>query len=236
MARAVCNTCADKIVHANAHYFSSVLIDASQAVEGTSSSRSKGRKRTHDESEDENGRGLLTPPAENDLHEAEKAHRLLRELWRAAPEITRNVIPQVEAELRTENVRLRDMAVQTVGDMIAGIGAAGPAQPPIMDPAAYPSQSLEPDPGSSQQPNSLLQSSAPLAFSTAYPVAYQSLVDRHKDKSWQVRATFATAAGHIVLTSAGGKGLSNSQQRNCCRAYLICSTTWMTGCDWPRSK
>jgi sister-chromatid-cohesion protein PDS5 len=213
MARAICNTCHEKMSRAIGQYFSSVLIDATESFSSLKGSKSRGKKRTHDESEDESDDGLLTPPVEEDLREVEKAHRLLRELWRSAPDVILNVVPQMEAEIEAENPQLRTMAVQTVGDMIAGIGAAGPPSPPILDPAAYPSQSVQEGQISQQSLNPLLVPNAPHAFSSVYSNAYQRFVERFKDKAATVRSAWVTEAGRILATSAGGKGLDQDQEK-----------------------
>ncbi|KAK0882776.1 Sister chromatid cohesion protein pds5 [Friedmanniomyces endolithicus] len=218
MARSVCNTAADKMSRVIGHYFSSVLIDASETF-ATAKPKPRGKKRTHDESEDESDDGLLTPPAEEDWREVEKAHRLLRELWRSSPDVISNIIPQMEAEVAAENAQLRIMAVQTVGDMVAGIGAAGPPPPAVMDPATYPSQSLETSSRPVQYDNVLLAPAAPHAFSSVYPAAYRGFVDRHRDKNVQVRSAWAVAAGLIVETAGGGKGLDADQETQLLR-YL----------------
>ena len=213
MARSVCNTCHDKMSRAIGQYFSSVLIDASETFTTTKNGKSRGKKRTHEESEDESDDGLLTPPAEDDFREVEKAHNLLRELWRSSPDVIQNVIPQIEAEIEAESPQLRTMAVQTIGDMIAGIGAAGPPPPAILDPAAYPSQSLEDSRISSQPQNVLLVPNAPHAFSSVHPNAYQLYIERYKDKIALVRCAWVSAACRIILTSGGGKGLDEEQEK-----------------------
>jgi sister-chromatid-cohesion protein PDS5 len=121
-----------------------------------------------------------------------------------------NVIPQIEAEIAAENLPLRIMAVQTVGDMIAGIGAAGPPPQPVLDPVAYPSESVGVP--VQQHLSVLLTPAAPLAFSSAYPSAYQAFCDRHRDKAPQVRAAWATAVGRVIYTFGGGKGLDSDQE------------------------
>ncbi|KXS95952.1 hypothetical protein AC579_1747 [Pseudocercospora musae] len=220
MARSICNTCEETMIRQIGSYFNSVLIDASSVSGPSKPSKSRGKKRTHDESEDEDedDSSVLLQPSDEDLQEVAKAHRLLRELWRACPAVIQNVIPQIEAETAVENVPLRVLAVRSIGDMIAGIGAAGPPPPIPLAPDAYPSQSLEsyatPAPS-----NILLVPAAPQAFSNAYPSAYQAFFDRHRDKSAQVRAAWVTEAGRIVLTSAGGKGLDSDQETRILRCF-----------------
>ena len=48
MARAVCNTCHEKMSRAIGGYFSGVLIDASETVATARAGKSRGKKRTHD--------------------------------------------------------------------------------------------------------------------------------------------------------------------------------------------
>ncbi|CAK4032427.1 related to sister chromatid cohesion and DNA repair () [Lecanosticta acicola] len=213
MAKSICNVCEDKMVRHIGQYFNSVLIDANEIVSTAKphARKSHGKKRTRDESDDESDVGLPTPPSETDLEEVSKAHKLLRELWRSCPEVIRNVIPQLEAELGVEYLQLRTLAVETIGDMIAGVGAAGPPPSVPLDPAAYPSQSLEETP--SPAPNNiLLAPAAPHAFSSAYPTTYHAFLVRNRDKFAQVRGAWATAAGRILLTSGGGKGLDAEQE------------------------
>ena len=213
MARSVCNTCAEKMNHAIGQYFNSVLIDASETFSAGVGGKLRGKKRTHDESEDESDDGLPTLPAEDDLREVEKAHRLLRELWRSSPDVITNVVPQMEAEIEAESPQLRTMAVQTIGDMIAGIGAAGPPPQVPLNPAAYPSQSLEEYSASPHTQNVLLMPNAPHAFSSVYSNAYHHFVRRQNDKAPQVRCAWVMEAGRIIHTSGGGKGLDEEQEK-----------------------
>ena len=213
MARAVCNLCGEKMSQAIGQYFSSVLVDASDLIATGKTGKPRGKKRTHDESEDESDDGLLTPPSEDDFREVDKAHRLLRELWRSSPDVITNVVTQVETELEAENTALRTMAVLTIGDMVAGIGAAGPLPPANLDPTAYPSQSLTEGNSTSQPQNPLLTPNAPHAFSSVYPSTYHRFIGRHKDKIAGVRAAWTTEAGRIILTSGGGKGLDDDQEK-----------------------
>jgi sister chromatid cohesion protein PDS5 len=212
MARSVCNSCPEKMTREIGKYFSSVLIDATESFTALKTQKHRGKRRTYDESEDESDDGMVTPPPEHDLDEVEKAHRLLRELWRSSPDVIQNVVPQMEAEVGAENALLRTMAVQTVGDMVAGIGAAGPPPAPILDPSAYPSQSLETASPQNQIHSVLLTPSAPHAFSSVYPSAYQAFIDRKRDKAATVRSAWVTAVGRIIATSGGGKGLDADQQ------------------------
>lgn len=213
MARSLCNSCAEKLRLPVSKYFSSVLLDASETItSGKSSSKPRGRKRTHAESEDEADDGMITPPAETDFDEVEKAHRLLRELWRTTSDVVENVITQLDTEIRAENEKFRVCAVETVGDMIAGIGAAGPPPPAQMDPAAYPSQSLEMNTGLSVD-NALYKPIAPHDFSTKFPDCYEGFMGRYQDRSGKVRSAWTVAAARIIRTSGGGRGLDHGQEK-----------------------
>ncbi|KAM0716615.1 hypothetical protein Q7P37_008060 [Cladosporium fusiforme] len=213
VARSICSQCTEPLSIAVSNYYSSVLIDASEAPVSSKLGKSKGRKRTHAESEDESDDGLMTPPAEQDFGDVEKAHRLLRELWRTSSDVIDGVVPQITSEMKAENVQIRTLAVQTVGDMIAGIGAAGPPPPEPLDPAAYPSQSVEST--TSQQPeNALYKPIAPHDFSSKYPDCYHEFLRRRVDRSPLIRSAWATAAARIVLTSGGNRGLDADQEQN----------------------
>ena len=130
MAKNVCNSFPEKMARLIGNYFSSVIVDFTNA--GTTY---KGHSKDDDDD-------LPRGPSEDDINEAHKAHRLLRELWKCCPGVLQEIIPHLQDELATENVQLRQLATETFGDMISGIGAAGPPPPPDMDPVAYPSQSL----------------------------------------------------------------------------------------------
>ena len=121
------------------------------------------------------------------------------------------IIPQMEIELATDNLHIRLMAVDALGGMIAGIGAAGPPAPPTLDPAAYPSQSLaEPE----QRPyHFLLTPSSTISFISRYPATYEAFLGRRRDKSPTVRAAFATWVARIILFDVGGKGFNSEKQR-----------------------
>jgi sister-chromatid-cohesion protein PDS5 len=209
VARSICAQCTGPLSTAIATYYTSVLIDASEAP--SKFGKSKGRKRTHDESEDESDDGMVTPPAEQDFRDVEKAHRLLKELWRTSSDVIDGVVPQVTTEMKAENVQIRTLAVQTVGDMIAGIGAAGPPPPEPLDPAAYPSQSVD-STTSQQSENALFKPIAPHDFSSKYPECYQEFLRRRVDRSPLIRSAWATAAARIVLTSGGNRGLDADQE------------------------
>lgn len=203
MAKAICNACPEKMTSYVSQYFNNVIIDASDSTANGHSKRHRHVDFVDSDDEGEN------------VKELDKAHRLIRELWRACPDVLQNVIPQLEAELSAESISLRLLATQTIGDIASGVGIAGPPPPPSMDPAAYPPASLTSDSESGVPPitNELLTPLSPKPFSQAHSGAYESFLTRRQDKSASVRAAWATAIGRILLTSAGGSGLSDYEEK-----------------------
>lgn len=201
MAKTVCNTIPDKMARYVGQYFSDVILDVSGKP--TAGGHKDG------ESDDEDA---PTGPSEADFRELRKAHQLLRELWRAAPTVLVNVIPQVDHELATDNVQLRLLATETLGDIISGIGAAGPPPLPVFDPAAYPPPRLSDETPEHPTASILTTPISPLSFAQTHPQAFSNFVSRKNDKSALVRAAWTTSVGYIVSTSAGGIGLSREDE------------------------
>ncbi|KAL9080593.1 MAG: hypothetical protein Q9157_000648 [Trypethelium eluteriae] len=209
MAMNICNSQPEKMGRYITQYFSSVIMNVSGAGSGLllSKSRSKAKAKDNEETDSEETSG----PSEANLKELQKAHRLARELWRATPDVLQNIVPQIEAELAAENEDIRLLATETMGDMVAGIGAAGPPSPPMLDPAAYPSQSLQISRGPTEY-NFLTTPNSPHAFNTVYPTPYQTFLGRRNDKSSRIRAAWTTTIGRIILTSAGNVGLDDTDE------------------------
>ncbi|KAJ5811495.1 hypothetical protein N7474_007796 [Penicillium riverlandense] len=208
MAKAICQACPERMTSHISQYFNNVIIDASVSA-GKSNGAKHGAKKPNLDDSDEEG---------EDIKELSKAHRLIRELWRACPEVLQNVIPQVEAELSVESVALRLLATQTIGDLAAGIGVAGPPPPPPMDPAAYPPVTLVEYAQTIPQPNVLLTPLSLKPFSQAHTSAYEAFLSRRLDKTPSVRAAWVTAVGRILFTSAGGSGLSENEEQGLVRS------------------
>ncbi|KAK1640139.1 armadillo-type protein [Colletotrichum phormii] len=202
MAKEICNVCTEKMVHYVSQYFSDVILDASRFAAKTVG-------KSHEDEEDEDApRG----PTDAELKELRKAHYLIRELWRASPSVLQNVIPQVEAELSADNVDLRQLATETLGDMISGLGAAGPPPPPVLDPAQYPPLRLA-DEAPSQISDSVLTTPlSPQSFAQTHSSAYNHFLGRRNDKTATIRAAWTNAVGYILATEAGGIGLSREEQ------------------------
>ncbi|KAJ4331601.1 Sister chromatid cohesion protein pds5 [Ascochyta clinopodiicola] len=212
MAKNVCNAYPDKMARLIGNYFSSVIVDF------TNSGPSFKRNRAGSEDLDDDG---AKGPSDDDIQEANKAHRLLRELWKCCPGVLQDIIPHLQDELGTENVQLRQLATETFGDMISGIGAAGPPPPPQMDPVAYPSQSLTR--ADAERPFDFLTTPTSInSFPTQHPVAYHSFLQRKNDKSPIIRASWTTAIGRILTTSAGGIGLDPEEEQNLLKSFAEC--------------
>jgi sister-chromatid-cohesion protein PDS5 len=203
MAKAICQACPERMTSHISQYFNNVIIDASGP--SNQANGAKGSRKLNLDDSDEEG---------EDTKELSKAHRLIRELWRACPEVLQNVIPQVEAELSAESVALRLLATQTIGDLAAGIGVAGPPPPPSMDPAAYPPVTLVELSQIVTQTSVLLTPVSPKPFSQVHASAYEAFLSRRLDKTPSVRAAWATVVGRILLTSAGGSGLSEHEEQS----------------------
>ncbi|EKG10862.1 Armadillo-like helical [Macrophomina phaseolina MS6] len=206
MAKNICNSCADKMARLISQYFSSVIMDATSlgaAPVHKAGKRGRTESSIGDEPDDDRPRQVT----EEDLHESRKAHRLLRELWRSTPMVLQDIIPQLEAELGAEDVQLRTLATETLGDMVSGIGAAGPPPPPTYNPSAYPSQSLAASTDRLQTYNFLTTPTSPHSFSSRYHQVYESFLSRRNDKSPVIRSAWVTSIGRILATNAGGVGL-----------------------------
>lgn len=203
MAKTVCNTCPEKMARYVSQYFSDVIMDISGK-----GGHMNGHRDDRDSDDDE----APTGPSESDFRELRKAHQLLRELWRASPTVLQNVVPQLDHELSADNVQLRLLATETLGDMISGIGAAGPPPPPVLDPAAYPPVRLGDDVPDQPETSILTTPMSPLSFAQTHSQAFHNFVSRKNDKSPLIRAAWTTAVGYIVSTSAGGTGLSREDE------------------------
>ncbi|KAF4553454.1 HEAT-like repeat-containing protein 2 [Elsinoe fawcettii] len=210
VAKNICMNCPARMARAVSQYFSTIVVDASDSAMSMKTKPSSKKRRRDEESSDDDTTGHTGPSAQ-DMKELAKAHKLLRELWRSSPDCIQNVVPQLEAELAAENVDIRVLAVETTGDLVSGIGAAGLPEIEPLDPAAYPSQSSATGNKQTKPYDVLTAPAAPQDFGSVYPGAYSNFVNRKNDKSAQVRAAFASAVGRILLTSAGGIGLDRDE-------------------------
>lgn len=217
MAKTICNSAPEKMAKYISQYFSDVVIDASSfSSKYKGSSHKTSHKRVSDDL-DEDDMDLSIGPTEDDMKDLRKVHQLLRELWRACPAVLQHVIPQLEAELSAENVHLRSLATETLGDIISGIGSAGPPPPIQLDPSAYPPISLSDNTDATLTLDILTKPSSPQPFPQAHPKAYASFLSRCNDKSPQIRSIWTTGIGRILTTSAGGVGLSQQEEEHLVR-------------------
>ncbi|KAF5656349.1 sister chromatid cohesion pds5 [Fusarium heterosporum] len=209
MAKNICNGCSDKMARYVSQYFSDVIFNASGFA-----AKANGNRQANDSDDEDATLG----PSEADLKSLRQAHLLIRELWRAAPTILLNVVPQIEAELSADNIHLRQIATETIGDMISGIGAAGPPPPPTLDPAAYPPLKLEDEVPATAVENVLTKPYSPQSFAQTHHAAYRNFVGRRNDKAGIIRTAWVSAAGYILSTSAGGIGLSREEENELIKA------------------
>lgn len=204
MAKDICIANDDRMARYVLRYFSAILLDSTMITEMHSKKLHRGKHVDHDDHEGVSG------PTDDELKESRKAHQMLRELWRAAPNVMREIVPQLENELSTDHTSIRLMAVEAVGDMIAGIGSSGPSSIPALDPAAYPSQSLA---KSEPTAHHFLHTASSFAdFITRFPSTYQSFLGRRNDKAATIRAAWTTGVGRILSTSAGHSGLASERE------------------------
>ena len=204
MAKYLCQHYPEKMARFVSQYFSDVIL------EGTSFAGKAGNHKDADDDDDEDG---PAGPSESDLRELRKSHTLIREIWKAAPMILQNVVPQVDAELSADNAHLRQLATETLGDMISGIGAAGPPPRPVLDPAAYPPFKLaDDDRVDAPITNILTTPLSAISFPQTHNATFNNFISRKNDKVAAIRATWTTAVGYILSTSAGGIGLSREDE------------------------
>ena len=210
MAKSICQTCPERMASHISQYFNNVIMDTSALQSHDSfASSSKLAHRKHAAAA-----SIEADEEQEDIKELTKAHRLIRELWKACPDVLQNVVPQLEAELSAEPVPLRLLATQTIGDMAAGIGVAGPPPSPPMDCSKYPPVTLSDYDETIVQPNVLLIPLSPKPFSQVHTSTYDNFLTRHHDKAASVRAAWVTVAGRIMVTSAGGSGLSEHEEQS----------------------
>lgn len=93
LAVEVCNASSEKLVRHVCQYFTDTIV-----------------QHRADDPEDEE---------ERDLETIRGAHNLVKRMHRYCPKLLMNVIPQLEEELRVDDLQIRTLATQTLGDMYA---------------------------------------------------------------------------------------------------------------------
>ena len=202
MAKSICTTCQEKMTSQVTSYFNTIIIDASSSANGKAK-EARRRFSALEDTDDEEDEGLA------DLR---KAHRLLKELWRACPDILINVVPQIEAELSADSIPLRQLATETLGDLAAGVGIAGLASSPPVDASSYPLPSVNQPPVAPPTTNPLLTPASPKPFASIHRTAYQNYLSRRNDTSQIVRIAWVRSAACILFTAAGGIGLGENER------------------------
>lgn len=216
MAKTVCNACSEKMSRYISRYLGSILAEApTMQLSIPTHTKKSGR---HADGDSDDG---LDGQSETDWMEVVNTHSLMKEMWRSTPDVLEELIPIMESELQSENHALRLLAVETVGDMIAGIGKGGVPRPTTLDPAAYPSHSVEP-PNRTQVYDFFTTPTSQSSFASRYSNVYAAFTRRAKDPSAGIRAIWALMAGRIILTSAGGIGLDKEAERSLLRLLAEC--------------
>ncbi|KAH7882429.1 armadillo-type protein [Phlebopus sp. FC_14] len=95
LAVQVCNATADKLQRHVCQYFTDIIVTNSQDLE-----------------------------SDSDFEEIRTAHELVKQLSRSCPSLLHSVIPQLEEELRVEEVQVRLIATQALGEMFSEKGGA----------------------------------------------------------------------------------------------------------------
>ncbi|KAK5091025.1 Sister chromatid cohesion protein pds5 [Lithohypha guttulata] len=205
LAKSVCTACSEKMAAAISQYFNVIITNAGGDLTDDVEEKAKSHRRHVSPDSDNEGQD------QDSLNDLKKAHRLVRELWRACPDVLVNVVPQIELELAADAKAVRRLAVETLGDMIAGIGLAGLPDLPTLDPAAFPQPTIETADITILSNNPLLQPSAPKPFIHVHPATYQAFLGRRIDRDVSVRASFAKAVGRVLLTRAAGSALRDEE-------------------------
>jgi sister chromatid cohesion protein PDS5 len=65
---------------------------------------------------------IVTNSKEEDFEEIRTAHELIRQLNRSCPSLLHSVMPQLEEELHAEDIQLRGIAAQVLGEMFSDKG------------------------------------------------------------------------------------------------------------------
>lgn len=215
MAKVICTSSSQKMSSAISQYYSNIFANATSALSIEDRQMKSFRK-------------ALSPGSDSDdddknaLNDLWKAHRLIRELWRACPDVLVGVVPQCEIELAADSTPLRELAVETLGDLVAGIGLAGLPDLPGLDPSAYPLPTIEASDSRPISTNLLLVPMSPKPFMHVHASTYQAFLGRRIDKSSSVRIAWAKSASRILITNAGGIGMNEEE-----RASLVAGLSKM---------
>lgn len=213
LAKSVCTACSEKMAASISQYFNTIITNAGDLADDEEDKPKHHRRAVSVDSDDD----THNKDAFNDLR---KAHRLVKELWRACPDVLMNVVPQIELELSADSRAIRRLAVETLGDMIAGVGLAGLPDLPALDPAAFPQPTIDNADIVVLSTNPLLQPASPKPFAQVHLSAYQAFLGRAIDKDISVRSSFTKAISRILLTRAGGSGLRETELKALTSAYV----------------
>ena len=62
---------------------------------------------------------IVSNSQDSEFDEVQRAHALIKRLHHACPALLHNVVPQLEEELRVQELQIRTMATQTLGEMFS---------------------------------------------------------------------------------------------------------------------
>ncbi|KAI9620288.1 hypothetical protein H4Q26_013858 [Puccinia striiformis f. sp. tritici PST-130] len=105
----ICNACEDRLKQYVCRYFNDLLVHALKAA---------GIDRV-DSDELDNEQSGDDRPTKKSFNELETVHNLIQSVYHVCPGLLQSVIPQLEAELKRDQVQLRVLAVQTLGQMFS---------------------------------------------------------------------------------------------------------------------
>ncbi|KAI7946278.1 hypothetical protein MJO29_010805 [Puccinia striiformis f. sp. tritici] len=178
----ICNACEDRLKQYVCRYFNDLLVHALKAA---------GIDRV-DSDELDNEQSGDDRPTKKSFNELETVHNLIQSVYHVCPGLLQSVIPQLEAELKRDQVQLRVLAVQTLGQMFSEQSFS-----PITTAQTHKSLSAN----NSGLPNqSGFYSHRPLGTDLArrYSSTWKEWTRRAKDLSPQVRLAVVSCLQQII--------------------------------------
>lgn len=107
MAKAICNSCIDKMARHTCQYFSDVLLSAAPSI----------RRKLESPDADGEDDPVIPETSNEEQRRFQNCHLLAQELWKSCPQVLQNVIPLLEQELLADDGDIRTVACETIGEM-----------------------------------------------------------------------------------------------------------------------
>lgn len=167
----VCEPSSETLQRYVAQYFSEVILSAMQQDE-------EEEEPSSDEGTSRKKRKKAQPRSVANSEDFRLAHDLIKQINRSCTSLLTNVIPQLEAELLAEDVGVRLLASQTLGDMFAD----KPAEKNGTIMAAAMGQTVRSD------------------LARKFPTTWRTWLSRSKDKSAEVRLAVLQSFNDILVT------------------------------------